>query len=210
MALNYTPSVKVIHTLWIHRLQGTDFLVRGPLEKLVKLAEAVVGEPGRYTDDGGFECSSPSLQTAIYEDGYEPCKVFYNTIAYVERNDAYIMTITGVEPEDHFKGLKQPFDMEGLEYPYEFVWPEGFKMVEREAPYDFTRKMPSPDEIEANLSSYHEEGLQLAEHNDDDICMFCHTPISSCPEDGDHSVEMREIMSRIRGRRHAVRRKIDM
>jgi hypothetical protein len=141
--------------------------------------------------------------------------VFYETIAYVERNDAYALTITGVEPETYFKNLKKSFDDECVEYPYEFIWPKGLKMVEREAPYDFTRKMISPDDIEANLTAYNEEGLQMdadrdSQNSDDDICSFCHVPSSCCVEEGDHSGEMREIIRRIRGRRHAVRRKIDM
>jgi hypothetical protein len=196
MALNYTPPPKITETLWIHRLEGCDFLVRGPRDKLVKLAEAIVGEHGDYTEDGQFTCSSPELKTAIHEDGFEPHKNFYDTIAYVERNEAYCMVMSDTEPEEYFKELKMSF--EGCEYPYEFVWPVGFKMVEREAPYDFTRKMLSPEEIDSNLMEYNSRYFCIEDETDEDICMFCHNPMDCCPEEGDHSTEMREIIRRIR------------
>ena len=210
MALNYTPPVKMIHTLWIHRIGGTDFLVRGPHDKLVTLAEVVVGEHGYYNADGQFECASLSLQTAIYEDGFEPHPHLYNAIAYLERNDAYMMLMTGDEPETYFKDLKLKFDNEYVKYPYEFIWPENFKMVKREAPYDFTRKMLSAEEINSNLRDYNLEGHLHSvtddepynQYDSDDICSFCKNPMHSCPEDGDHSCEMREILRRLRRNRH--------
>lgn len=210
MALNYTPPVKMIHTLWIHRIGGTDFLVRGPHDKLVTLAEVVVGERGYYNADGKFECASLSLQTAIYEDGFEPHPHLYNAIVYLERNDAKRMLMTGDEPETYFKDLKLTFDKEYVKYPYEFIWPENFKMVKREAPYDFTRRMLSAEEIDYNLIEYNLEGRlhsvtddeTYKQHAPDDICSFCRNPMHSCPEDGDHSCEMREILRRLRRNRH--------
>ena len=206
MALNYTPPPKITETLWIHRLEGCDFLVRGPRDKLVTLAQILVGEHGEYTEDGQFTCSAPDLQTAIHEDGFEPHKKFYDTIAYVERNDAYVMTITGADPEEYFQGLKASF--EGEEYPYDFVWPDEFKMIGREAPYDFTREMLSSDEIYSNLIDYNmdrefymdddDNFSHTGEQNDEDICDFCHNPVDFCSEDGDHSCEMRDIIRRIR------------
>jgi hypothetical protein len=120
------------------------------------------------------------------------------------------MLMTGDEPEAYFKELKMEFDKECVKYPYEFVWPENFKMVKREAPYDFTRKMLSAEEIDSNLTEYSLEGRlhsatddePYSQYDSDGICDFCKNPMDACPEDGDHSCEMREISRRLRRNRH--------
>jgi len=209
MALNYNP-VKNIRTLWIHRLTGTDFLVRAEHEQLVKLAEAMTGEPGSYVEDGSFKCDSHNLQTVIYDDGFEPGKEFYEKIAYVERHDAYKMTMTNQEPEEYFKELQLTSEEEDTEYPLNFMWPEDFKMIEREAPYDFTREILSEEEFDFNFflrRSEHELLEQTASEDDSQYpsddeerrhCNFCKQRMDTCCEDGDHSSEMREIVRALR------------
>lgn len=208
MALNYN-RIKNIRTLWIHRLTGTDFLVRAEHETLARLAEAITGERGRYVEDGSFECNSDNLQTVIYDDGFEPGKEFYQTIAYVERHDAYKMTMTNQEPEEYFKELQLTSEEEDTEYPLNFMWPEDLVMIEREAPYDFTRKIPSEEEFDFNFilwRSEHELLEQIASDddshypsdNEERTCSFCHEHMHSCREGGDHSSEMRDIIRHLR------------
>ena len=157
MSLNYsTPldynPVDNKHVLWIHNLTGCDFLVRDSYEELVKLAEAMCGVPGS-SQEGYFTCDNRELQTQIRDDGFEPVKFFYTTIAYVEPFDAYRMIMTNTDPETYFTELRKTFAKDNVPYPLKFSWPDGFKMLEREAPYDFTREIMNPEEFDHHPES---------------------------------------------------------
>lgn len=141
MSLNFAPDVNT-HVLWVNNITGHDSLVRGQFKDLVTLAESFTGVTGHFVDET-FVSNASDLEVQIHEDGFEPDRLYYKTISYVEPEDVFEILGNNVDPETYFKDIKNIF------------WPAGFKMVSREAPYDFTRQMSSPEQIDFELDLYH-------------------------------------------------------
>ena len=152
-------------TLWLHMHKGCDFLVSfdnkfSALEFATQAfdkAFAVIGEEADYTLDelsiGGVLVTGQDIPTAgiligsvsclqimILPAGYVPPQkvnnqVRYKKIAHVWPNDALAMLFE-----------KQPESF--------YSFPSGFKMVDREEPYQFTKYVPSIYELDEELADY--------------------------------------------------------
>lgn len=152
-------------TLWLHKVNGCDFLV--PFEsklaalefttKVFDKAFTLVGEEANYTCDGleiggvlvtnqeiptsgVFVGATTCVQAIILPDGYvPPHKVsngaWYDKIAYVWDDDA----------------LEMIFEREPEEF---YIFPSGFRVSNREEPYNFTKYVPTAYELDEELADY--------------------------------------------------------
>ena len=132
--------------LWIHRSSGSDFLVRGNTMTLVQLAREILSE---QKDSNILYNSlkelgtSPTTQFSLEDDDFLPERKFYQDISYVSSVDAYKMTLWNIFPEDHFMHEDSCYKL-----------PKGFIIRNRDEPYDFTRRIPTADELDEELTSY--------------------------------------------------------
>jgi hypothetical protein len=130
--------------LWIHRMNSSDFLVRGETERLRQLAQEIVSEMKCTTckDDGDLP-QTADLQFSLEKDDFVPERHFYHEVSYVTPADAYKMTLWDIFPEDHFRHEDSTYKL-----------PKGFIVRNRDEPYDFTRPIPSVKELDEELSDY--------------------------------------------------------
>lgn len=152
-------------TIWLHKPNGCDFLVSFDVKvdaldfstQVFDKAFTIIGEEADYTIDelsvGGILVTNQEIPTAgidigavsclqvrILPAGYVPPQkvdncFWYDRIAYVWSDDALAM-IFEKEPQDY--------------YPI----PSGFTMIDREEPYNFTKYVPSIDELDDELADY--------------------------------------------------------
>jgi hypothetical protein len=136
--MSHAPEMPT-HVLWVNNINGHHSLIRGRFKDLVVLAESFTGVSVHFVDDI-FVSNASDIEVQIHEDGFEPDRLYYKTISYAEPEDVFELLNNNIEPETYFKNK---------------CLPAGFKMVNREAPYDFTRQMSSPEEMDDALDVYH-------------------------------------------------------
>jgi hypothetical protein len=117
--------------LWIHRSSFSDFLVRGDTNSLIKLSEEILSQDKSNT------------QISLEDDDFLPERELYHEISYVTSTDAYKMTLWNIFPEDHFRHEDSTYKL-----------PKGFIVRNRDEPYDFTRVIPTADELDKELATY--------------------------------------------------------
>jgi hypothetical protein len=128
--------------LWIHRSSGSDFLVRGDGVSLVKLSRDILSKD--LVNYNSLEEMGQLLpQISLVADDFLPERNLYHEISYVTSVDAYKMTLWNIFPEDHFRHEDSDYKL-----------PKGFIIRNRDEPYDFTRKIPTAEELDKELADY--------------------------------------------------------
>jgi hypothetical protein len=123
--------------LWIHRSSGSHFLVRGDEAELMNLSEQIL------TEEVSSKNSAFGTRISLKADDFLPERSLYDEISYVSSADAYKMTLWNIFPEDHFRHEDSTFKL-----------PKGFIVRNRDEPYDFTRPIPTAQELDQELSDY--------------------------------------------------------
>lgn len=142
--------------LWIHRANASDLLVRGETESLMLLADEIVSEKkGTSINHNGELPQTADTQFSLEADDFLPERYLYDEISYVMPADAYKMTLWNVFPEDHFTHEDSTYKL-----------PKGFIIRNRDEPYDFTRRIPSAQELDEELANYF---AQLPANADDGL-----------------------------------------
>ena len=128
--------------LWIHRSSGSDFLIRGDKTFLAELAQEILSKD-LINYNSLKEMGDPLPQLSLVDDDFLPERNLYHEISYVTPVDAYKMTLWNIFPEDHFKHEDSTYKL-----------PKGFIIRNRDEPYDFTRKIPTSEELDQELVEY--------------------------------------------------------
>jgi len=133
--------------LWIHRANASDFLVRGETESLMRLADEIVSEGKKSVmKHDGDMAQTADTQFSLEVDDFLPERHFCDEISYVTAADAYKMTLWNIFPEDHFRHEDSTYKL-----------PKGFIIRNRDEPYDFTRSIPTSQELDKQLANYFAE-----------------------------------------------------